>query len=142
MKVYSNDEPRDEPAETAIAALSAGYASLEEIANAVAARRAQRPMIGQLMLKHRMMTVKQVFAVLAENATSGKLFGRIANEMGFVSAADIGKMLELQANMCPPLWQMLESSGVTTPAQTESIRAMTGERLRQPLEATSVGCEA
>jgi hypothetical protein len=142
MKVDSNDEASDEPVETAIAALSAGWASLEEIADAVAARRGERPMIGQLMLKRGKLTVQQMFAVLAEEATSDKLFGQIAVEKGFISASGISTLLELQATMCPPLWQMLVSRGVIATSQAESIRATTRDRLRQSLEATLVGCEA
>ena len=141
MKVFSNDEASDEPVETAIAALSAGWASLEEISDAVAARRSQRPMIGELLMKRRKLTVQQVFAVLAEEATSSKLFGQIAVEMGFVTASDVGEMLYQQTLMCPPLWQVLVSRGVITSSQAESIRATTRDRLRQPLEATLVGCE-
>jgi len=142
MTVHSNDEPRDEPVETAIAALSTGWASLEEIANAVVARRAHRPTIGQLLLKHRKLKVQQVFAVLAEEASSSKLFGEIAVEMGFVTAADVGEMLYLQTTMCPPLWQVLVSSGVITTMQAESIQATTRARLRQPMEAKLVAWDA
>jgi hypothetical protein len=131
MNAYVNDDPRDEPVETALAVLSAGWASLEQIADAVAARRTQRPLIGQLMLTHRMMTVHQVFAVLAEEATSHMLFGQLANEMGFVSAENVDKVLFHQTTMCPPLRQVLLSRGVVTPAQAESIQATTRDRMQQ-----------
>lgn len=46
-----------EPVETVLAAITAGWATPQEVADAVAARRAQRPLIGQLLLKHRKLTV-------------------------------------------------------------------------------------
>ena len=130
MDILSNDEVSDEPVETAMAALSAGWASLEEVADAVAARRTQHPLIGELLLKGRKITVQQVFAVLAEKATSNKLFGQIAVDMGFITVSEVGEVLYQQALLCPPLWQVLESRGVITSLQAESIQAITRADLR------------
>lgn len=128
----------DEPVETAIAAISAGWATPEEIADAVEARRAERPLIGQLMLKLRKLSVHQVFEVLAEESDSNKLFGQITIEKGFSTEADIDEMLALQHSMSLPLWLVLVNRNVITPAQAESIQTAMRERLRKPLEAYMV----
>lgn len=128
----------DEPVETAIAAISAGWATPQEVAVAVEARRTQRPMIGQLLLKHRKLSVHQVFEVLAEEANSTQLFGQIAVEKGFTTEAIVGEMVYLQHFMSLPLWQVLVLRGVITAAQAETIRASTKARMRQPLEAEMV----
>src|SRR5262245_34168626 len=131
----------DEPVETALAVLSAGWASIEEIVEAVAARRTLRPTIGQLLLIHHKLNVHQVFQVLGEQATSSKLFGQIAIDMGFIKEPDVNEILQVQSSLCPPLWQVLESRGVITPAQAESIQSMTRSRLRQPSDEALETCE-
>lgn len=132
----------DESLETALAVLSAGWASLDDLVDAAAARRAQRPTIGQLLLTHRKLTVRQVFAVLAEQATSGKLFGEIAVDMGLITQADVHQALQLQASLCPTLLQVLVSRDVLTPQQAESIRTNAQARLRQPADEALEKCEA
>lgn len=142
MNSLPHNEHVDEPVETAIVALRAGWASVSDIADAVEARRVERPLIGQLLLKHRKITVHQIFDVLAEEATNNKLFGQIAVEKGYVTPADVDQILYIQQCSCPPLWQQLVSRGVITTAQAESIRTATRKRLRRPFEATPVPCEA
>ena len=132
----------DEPVETTLAVLSAGWATIEEIYETVAARRTLRPTIGQLLLIHHKLNVHQVFQILGEQATSAKLFGQIAIEMGFIKEADVNEILHLQTSLCPPLWQVLESRGVITPAQAESIQKSTRSRLRQPSDDALETCQA
>src|SRR5262245_52552152 len=132
----------DEPVETTLAILSAGWASIEEITEAVAARRTLRPTIGQLLLIQHKLNVHQVFQVLGEQATSAKLFGQIAIDMGFIKESDVNEILQLQASLCPPLWQVLESRGVITPDQAGLIQKATRSRLRQPSEESLETCEA
>lgn len=141
MNSFCEVEPMDELVETALAALAAGWASVGEISDAVAAQRAQRPLIGQLLLKQRRLSVHQVFEVLADEATSDKLFGQIAVEKGMITQQEVGEMLYLQMSYCLPLWQVLVMRGVLTPAQAESIRVTTRNRIRQPLEETMVACK-
>lgn len=142
MNSLPHNEHVDEPVETAIVALRAGWASVSDIADAVEARRAERPLIGQLLLKHRKITVHQIFDVLAEEATNNKLFGQIAVDKGYITPADVDQILYIQQCSCPPLWQQLVSRGVITTAQAESIRTAIRTRLRRPLGATPVPCEA
>jgi len=132
----------DEAVETALAVLSAGWASLEDITEAVAERRNRRPTIGQLLLVHHKLTVHQVFQILAEQATSAKPFGEIAIDMGFISDVDVSAIIQLQTCLCPPLWQVLLSSNVVTSAQAESVQKTTRSRLRQPVEETLADCES
>jgi len=132
----------DEPIETALAVLSAGWATIDEITDAVTARRAQRPTIGQLLLTNHKLTVHQVFKVLGEQATNSKLFGEIAIELGFIKHADVNEMLQLQSSMCPPLWQVLLSCGVLEPSQAESIQQVGRSRQRQPSEEALATSEA
>lgn len=142
MNPFCEVESMDESVETALAALAAGWASVDEISIAVAAQRAQRPLFGQLLLKHRKLTVHQVFEILAEEATSDKLFGQIAVEKGFITQREVGEMLYLQMTSCLPLWQVLVMRGTLTPAQAESIQATTRARIRRPLEEGLVACSA
>jgi hypothetical protein len=124
----------DEPVETALAVLSAGWASLEDLVDSVAARRNQRPTIGQLLLISHKLNVHQVFHILEEQATTSKLLGEIAVETGFVTEADVNEVLQQQVSLCPPLLQVLVSRDVLTPDQAESIRQATQARLRQSSE--------
>lgn len=135
-------ESLDEPLETAIQVLGSGWATVADVADAADARRAERPLIGQLLLKHHKMTVHQIFDVLAEEATNTKFFGEIATDKGYVTQADISQMLHIQQCSCPPLWQQLVSRGVITHVQAEAIRGATRKRLRHPLGSTPIACEA
>jgi hypothetical protein len=132
----------DEPVETALAVLSAGLATVDEIAEAVAVRRTKRPTIGELLLVNHKLTVRQVFQILSEQATSSKLFGQIAVEMGFISPAEVDEQLLHQSSMCPPLWQVLVDRGVITPEQATSIQDGVRSRLRQPADEALAKCEA
>ena len=130
----------DEAVETTIAVLEAGWASRSEIADAVAARRALRPPIGELLLKRRKLTMRQVFQILEEQATSGKLFGRIAIEMGFATETDINEILQLQNSLSPSLLQMLLSREILTPEQAKSVEARIHARLRQHADTALSSC--
>jgi phospholipase C len=141
MNPFCEIEPMDEAVETALAALAAGWATVDEISDAVAAQRAQRPLFGQLLLKRRKLNVHQVFEILAEEATSDKLFGQIAVEKGFITQQDVGETLYQQMGSCLPLWQVLVMRGVLTAAQAESIRTSARTRIRKPLEETMVACK-
>ena len=142
MNTTRHSVSSDEPVETALAVLSAGWATIDEITDAVTARRAQRPTIGQLLLTNHKLTVHQVFKILGEQATNSKLFGEIAIELGFIKESDVNEMLQLQSWMCPPLWQVLASCGVLTPSQAESIQQTGRSRQRQPSEEALATCEA
>jgi hypothetical protein len=122
--------PDDEPIETALAVLHAGWASLEEVADAVSERRSQRPAIGRLLLSHRKLTMRQVFEVLKEQASSPKRFGEIAVEKGFVTESDISEMLWLQSLLCPTLLDVLISRKVVTAEQAEWVFSSTQTRTR------------
>jgi hypothetical protein len=118
MQFYTSVE---EPLQTALAVLTSGIASLEAVADAVTTRRDQRPAIGQLLLSHRKLTMRQVFEILKKQATCSKRFGEIAVEMGYVTNDEITEMLQLQAMLCPSLLDVLLSRNLITPEQAESI---------------------
>lgn len=79
--------------------------------------------------------------MLAEEATSNKLFGQIAVEKRFTTETVIGEMVYRQHSMSLPLWQVLVVHGVITPAQAETIQTLTRKQMRQPLEAEMVACK-
>jgi hypothetical protein len=132
----------DEPVETALAVLASGWATLEAISEALVARRARRPTIGELLLKEGKLNVSQVFRILEEQATSSKLFGQIAIEMGYLSESDLQEMLDHQSWLCPPLWEVLESHGAITSTQSDVIQEKVRSRLRQSAEEMPLACEA
>lgn len=142
MNSTTQVQTMDEPVETAIAAISAGWATPQEIADAAEYRRTQRPLIGQLLLKNRKLNAHQVFEVLGEAATSDKPFGKIAIEKGFTTEAIVEEVVFKQYCMSPPLWKVLVDRGVITPAQADSIQASTRARLRKPLEAGLVASKS
>ncbi|MCC7475106.1 MAG: hypothetical protein IT425_06895 [Pirellulales bacterium] len=142
MNHHPEIESSDEPIETSLAVLARGWATTDEISNAMTLRRSQRPLIGQLLLKHRKLTVHEVFEVLSEEAISERLFGQIAVDRGFLTAKDVGEMLYLQQCMCLPLWQVLLMQGSLTPAQADEVRQLTRDRLRKPLREEVTKCMA
>jgi len=75
-------KPWEEPLEFAITALAVGLVSFEEVQAAAVARRQARPLIGELAIKHRRLTIHQVFQILGEQATTGEPFGEAAVRMG------------------------------------------------------------
>ena len=120
----------DESAETALAALAEGMATVDELQAAINARRQSRPAIGQLALQQRKLKVAQVFEILQKQAGTNRLFGETAVELGFLEPDDVHELLQLQASRTPPLSDVLERLGVLTPEQAEMLRAQVRSRLR------------
>jgi len=67
--------------------------------------------IGQIALKSRKLTVKQVFTILNTQVDNNKLFGVIAVELGYISQEDIDELLDLQSSQRPRLGEILVNMG-------------------------------
>ena len=121
----------EEAVETALAALDAGWATLDELIAALADRRRARPEIGKLALSARKLTMKQVFQILEQQAIDGKLFGEIAVDKGFLTEIDVEQLLAAQATLCPTLSEILVANKTISSEQASTLRNRLRERLRQ-----------
>ena len=63
--------------------------------------------IGQLALKERKLTVKQVFHILNVQIDNKKLFGAIAVELGYITPEDVETLLTIQQDKRPRLGDIL-----------------------------------
>jgi hypothetical protein len=126
----------DEPLETALGVLAEGIASIEQMEAAVIERRQRRPAIGQIAIKHRKLTMAQVFRILEHQAATGKRFGEIALELGFLKADDLYELLQLQGRMTPSLAEVLVDTAVVSRDQLADVQTRIEERLRTPTETS------
>jgi hypothetical protein len=99
----------DEPLESTLTCLAAGWATFDELEQAVDVRRQSRPMIGKLALTYRKLTMAHVFQILKEQATSNEMFGEIAVRLGFISTSDCSSRPRWRHNyaMCWSTWASL-----------------------------------
>ena len=114
-----------------------GVITGDEFAEAVCNQLARRPMIGQLALKHRAMTVREVMRVLEYQAEHpGTSFGEIALERGYITAQELASLLLHQDLATTPFHEILVEMGVLDFAQSlrelEKARASTGNYSSKP----------
>ncbi len=86
-------------------------------------QRARRIPIGKLATVERLLTVKQVMAVLREQAGTDRRFGRIAVDLGYLSEAGLFELLELQDRRCPRIGEILVERGHLTAAERDNLLA-------------------
>jgi type IV pilus assembly protein PilB len=55
-----------------------------------------RPLLGQLLVRHGLITPAQLEEALRRQLTTGKLLGETLIEMGAIGREDLGRMLERQ----------------------------------------------
>src|SRR4051812_44381988 len=109
-----SDKPWEEPLEFAITALALGFVTVEDLRAAAVARRQARPLVGQLAVKNRQLSIHQVFQILGEQATTGEPFGEVAVRMGLMDAKGLNELLVLQAGRTPQLSEVLVDQSVLT----------------------------
>jgi hypothetical protein len=124
-------KPWEEPLEFAITALAVGMVSVEEVQAAAVARRQARPLIGELAIKHRQLTIHQVFQILGEQATTGEPFGEAAVRMRLLDAKGLNELLGLQTSVTPQLSEVLVEQGVLTPDDVADLRRQVRERMQK-----------
>lgn len=125
----------DEAAEVALFVLESEWASLDQLQAALSTRREGRPAIGQLAVSSNKLTPSQVSSILREQADTGQYFGRIAKNMGFLTAREIDALLYQQTNLTPSLSDVLVSQHVITHKQAATVWARIRNRLRSHLDA-------
>lgn len=120
----------EEPLEVGLTALALGLATVEDLQAAAVARRQTRPVIGQLAIKTRRLSIAQVFRILGEQGITGERFGEAALRLGAFDAKQLYELLRLQADLTPPLSDVLLDRGVLTKQEAEMLRTKVAERLR------------
>lgn len=68
--------------------------------------------IGKLAIQERMLHSRQVMMILNAQIDSGKLFGQIAVDLGFMDQEAVKKLLSLQQQHRPPLLDVLRQMEV------------------------------
>jgi hypothetical protein len=111
----------DQTLETCLAVIDAGWATTDQLRQAVTWRRTARPQIGNLAMTYGILTVGQVFEILDQQAVTGGLFGQIGVQLGLLSKTDLQELLELQSNLTPTLADALVTLGIISPNQRACI---------------------
>lgn len=76
--------------------VAAGVLDEARSAEALDRQRTLAKPIGQLALQECVLTVKQVFEILAHQTDQGGLFGEIAMELGFMTESQLTRLLSTQ----------------------------------------------
>jgi hypothetical protein len=124
-------KPWEEPLEFAITALSLGMATVDDLQTAAVARRQARPLIGELAIKYRRLSIHQVFQILGEQATTGEPFGEAAVRLGLLDAAGLNELLGMQTNVTPQLSEVLVDQRVLTPDEVSNLHRQVRERMQR-----------
>lgn len=91
--------------------LEKGIVEEDAIYEALNIQRDNSRPIGQIALKERRLTVKQVFAVLDAQVDDKRRFGEIAVDLGYVQAEDIEDLLLIQQKERPDIGEILLDLG-------------------------------
>ncbi len=100
--------------------VSKGLATPDDIVRALDRQRELQPPLGTIALRHRYLTVKQVFETLNAQAQTGRRFGDIAVERAFLTTDQLQELLIIQALERPKLGQLLVEMGVFDEATMQS----------------------
>lgn len=79
----------------------------------------KRP-IAAIAREQRMLNMDQVFQILNRQVKTGRLFGKIAIENGFLTKKDVERLLFIQKSEVPHLGEILVDMGAISPAAMES----------------------
>jgi hypothetical protein len=94
----------------------------DEALQALDLQRAATPAIGRLALEKELLTMKQVFAILSEQADSGTRFGEQAVELGYLGEDDVTGLLAEQRRLRPGLSAILHDMGALTKRDLQKHR--------------------
>jgi hypothetical protein len=134
-----NRKPWEEPLEFAITALVLGMVTVDEVQAATVARRQARPLIGELAIKNRRLSIHEVFQILGEQATTGEPFGEAAVRMGLLDAKGLNELLGLQTSVTPQLSEVLVEQGVLTRDDVADLRRQVRERMQKLAQPEMAG---
>lgn len=85
-----------------------GLLSASDFYKALKLQMRSRPQLGSLAIQSRRLTVRQMFLILQEQCDAPhEMFGEIAVRLGFLSADDLGKLLEEQTRHMAPIRDVL-----------------------------------
>ncbi len=101
--------------DTYVVAAEDALAALDE-------QRRRTPPIGRLALKKGLLSMKQVFAVLAEQPETGLRFGEQAIFMGYLEREAMEKLLEEQRRLRPGVCEILSEMGVAKKSVLQKSR--------------------
>lgn len=96
-----------------------GTITLEQMVEAFERHFTSRPPIGKMVVESRIMSMKQVFDVLAIQADAHRPFGEIAVELGYMTDDQLARLLLEQARRATPVVDILLDMGA---ASQESLR--------------------
>lgn len=83
----------------------------------------QRPRIGQLALRERLLSVGEVCDVLERQVQSRLPFGAIAVDLGYLTAGELGGLLQLQQRTSPCGTEVLRSRGLLDERSLRKLEA-------------------
>ncbi len=96
-----------------------GLISPEQLIDALDFQEQRRPRIGQLALRERKMSVRQVLEVLSKQTESKEPFGTVAVALGYLTAADVDHLLIDQRRQTPRLGDILVLQNALDPESLE-----------------------
>jgi len=98
--------------------IAQGIVDEKSVYDALNCQKARKQPIGKIALQEKMLTVKQVFAILnikAEKLNNKsekpKLFGEIAIELGYLDARSVDDLLSIQRKSVTPIGEILIEMG-------------------------------
>lgn len=95
-----------------------GIISSDQFAEAVSIQLSRQCPLGAIATRKSLLTVKQSFQVLAENATNPEqCFGQTAIELGFLTEAEVAMLLFEQARLTPSINDILVEQGFLSRAE-------------------------
>ena len=93
------------------------------IKQALTIQQQERPSIGKLAIRSRLLTLQEVMHTLALQADHNEFFGRLAVKSGVLSQKNKRLLLDMQRKQQPKLGEILIEMGVITPAQRDQLLA-------------------
>ena len=88
-----------------------GVITADQFVDAAERQMTCRPRLGRLALESGKLTVKQVFAVLREQALGNDPFGETAIQMGFITRKQLSWLLQKQQELTPTIADCLIALG-------------------------------
>lgn len=100
-----------------------GLISSEQLAHALRVQLSRRPLLGELALKTKLLSVRDVMKILAAQADQPvSQFGQLASELGIATNESIALLLMEQSRMTPDFGDILVELGYLTPYTLEKAR--------------------
>jgi hypothetical protein len=100
-----------------------GHISADQLIDAVEQMLEGRPQLGQIALQEGLLSLSQLFEVLAIQRMEGKAFGEIAVERQFLTRAQLANLLLLQHEQEPNVCDLLCDAGLVSQAELQTRQA-------------------